>query len=79
MFSEMEMRIARLEEQLERSDKRTTEMTKSLSKLHHFKQNVLDSFELDDLELLGITHTASGMQASTYRPAANINSFTKVF
>lgn len=47
--SQLSLRITQLEQQLARSDKRIAEMSKSVSKLASFKQNVLSSFA-DDLE-----------------------------
>eukprot|EP00158_Paraphelidium_tribonemae_P002656 Partr_v1_DN25541_c0_g1_i7_m20654 len=45
---ELNARLQQLDISLARSEKRTAEMSKAMSKLSHFKQSVLDSFEEDD-------------------------------
>ena len=50
---DLEVRISQLESQLLKSEKRSMEMTKILGKLQHFKQNVMHSFDTDELDALG--------------------------
>lgn len=75
----METKISQLEKQLERADKRLVDMSKSLSKLHHFKQNVLESFEVNDLESLGLSNLTTVNPQTSYRPNLAGNSFNKVW
>jgi hypothetical protein len=49
LLSELVMRVGQLESQLTKADKKISDMSRSVSKLHHFKQSVMDSFGAEDI------------------------------
>lgn len=61
--------MAQMSAKLRNSEKKLLEMTKSLSKLNHFKQSVMESFEMDgEWDFSFNSRNKSSMNVPFYSP-----------
>ena len=79
-INELSMKVQQLEQQLSKSDKKISEMTRHMSKLSHFKQSVMNSFQDDDNDTNGHSYSKK-LATSSHSISANaggLNNNTRV-